>query len=149
MQAARLRLFEGLGRALLKALMDQITVPCGTFAPSLFRFLLGRAGPGGMPLTDLEEFDPALARQLNDHILGTHIGDGSALGLDFTGLRGSRKDQDDPNNTSTASTRRTGGAANTVCAVCVYRSERRQVMVFRCAGCHGKARVRSVGKPGT
>ena len=113
MQAARLRLFEGLGRALLKALMDQITVPCGTFAPSLFRFLLGRAGPGGMPLTDLEEFDPALARQLNDHILGTHIGDGSALGLDFTGLRGSRKDQDDPNNTSTASTRRTGGAANT------------------------------------
>ena len=30
-----------------------------------------------------------LARQLNDHILGKHIGDGSALGLDFAGLRGS------------------------------------------------------------
>ena len=88
-QSERLKLFEGLGRALLKALMDQITIPCSAFAPSLFRFLLGRAGPGGMPLIDLEEFDPVLARQLNDHILGKHIGSGSALGLDFAGLRGS------------------------------------------------------------
>ena len=47
-QSERLKLFEGLGRALLKALMDQITIPCrSAFAPSLFRFLLRACRPWG------------------------------------------------------------------------------------------------------
>jgi hypothetical protein len=35
-------------------------------------------------LQELEEFDPVMAAQLQDHILGENIGDGTMLGMDFS-----------------------------------------------------------------
>ena len=32
------------------------------------------------------EFDPSMAKQLQDHILSAHIGDGTELGMDFGGM---------------------------------------------------------------
>jgi hypothetical protein len=115
----KLHMYEGLGRAFLKCIVDDIRVPC-SFATILYRYLLVRpkrrlirhssrhseryqAGDVReeaqeeeqeeeeevqCPMQDLEEYDPDMAKQLQEHILSAHIGDGSALGMDFAGMGG-------------------------------------------------------------